>query len=129
MRTSHEQEEEKFMAEVQELRSDMTAKGTSRSQDVMGEAISVRKVHTKEMSRLFKSKNEIYNVLLIEGQYYLPPFEECTIDFMRDVFKGRRKVSAAVELQFLLGVDSIHSISIFQSADAACRSFTTRNSR
>ena len=27
------------------------------------------------------------------GQYYLPPYDECTVEYLRDIFAGRRKVS------------------------------------
>jgi hypothetical protein len=72
----------------------MREQNTSRIQDVMGENMgNMRKVHTREMSRLFKSKHEIYRILSIEGQFYLPPFDECTVDFLRDVFSGKKLVS------------------------------------
>jgi hypothetical protein len=59
----------------------------------MGEQVGLKRIHTREMSRLFKSKREIYQILLIEGQYYLPPFEDCTVDYLRDIFCGKKKVS------------------------------------
>ncbi len=55
---------------------------------------TMRKVHTREMSRLFRSKREIYQILVVEGQFYLPPYEECTIDFLRQLFEGTKKVSS-----------------------------------
>jgi hypothetical protein len=70
----------------------MDKKGTYRIQDAMGEHMEVKRIHTREMSQLFKSKKEIYTVLMSEGQLYLPPFEDCTIDYMRDIFNGRKKV-------------------------------------
>jgi hypothetical protein len=30
----------------------------------------------------------------IVGQYYLPPYDECTVDFLKLVASGRKKVSA-----------------------------------
>ena len=70
-----------FQAEMKELRQDMHGMNTGRSQDVMGEQMGgIKKVHTREMSRLFRSKKEIYQILLIEGQFYLPPIEDCTLD-------------------------------------------------
>jgi hypothetical protein len=59
----------------------------------MGEEHTMKKIHTREMSRIFRSKKEVYQILMIEGQFYLPPIEECTIDFLRDIFSGKKKVS------------------------------------
>ena len=83
-----------YQAEFKELRQDMQEMNTGRSQDVMGEQMTgIRKVHTREMSRLFRSKREIYQTLLIDGQFYLPPIEDCTIDFLRDIMSGKKSVS------------------------------------
>ena len=30
---------------------------------------------------------------MLIGQYYLPPYNECTVDFLRDIFAGRKKVT------------------------------------
>lgn len=43
-----------------------------------------------------KSKLDVYKVLTKEGQYYLPPYTECTMDFMADVIQGKKKVSEGV---------------------------------
>jgi hypothetical protein len=31
-------------------------------------------------------------VLATEGQYYLPPYTECTIDYLQGILSGRKKV-------------------------------------
>lgn len=54
----------------------------------------MKRVHTRDLSRLFKSKRDLYNIMLIEGQHYIPPIEECTVDFLRDLFCGKKKVSS-----------------------------------
>jgi hypothetical protein len=82
-----------FQREFDELKSDMREAGVQKTQSVMGQSVEMKKIHTREMSRIFRSKKEIYQILLIEGQYYLPPFEDCTIDFLRDMFSGRKRVS------------------------------------
>jgi hypothetical protein len=58
----------------------------------MGEEVEVKRIHTRDMSQLFKSKKEIYTILMSQGQLYLPPYEDCTIDYLRDIFNGRKKV-------------------------------------
>jgi len=34
-----------------------------------------------------------HSPLTLIGQYYLPPYNECTVDFLRDIFAGRKKVT------------------------------------
>jgi hypothetical protein len=40
-----------------------------------------------------KSKVDIYNILAIEGQLYLPPINDCSMDFIREIMNGKKKVS------------------------------------
>ena len=86
-------EELAYYEEIQRMKKDMKKAGVTTTQAVMGQEVKLKKIHTREMSRLFRSKKEIYEMMLINGQYYLPPFEECTIDFLRDIFKGKKLVS------------------------------------
>jgi hypothetical protein len=58
---------ELYHLEIDNLRKDMKAVGARNTQQVMGEQEGLKKIHTREMSRLFKSKREIYQILLIEG--------------------------------------------------------------
>ena len=41
-----------------------------------------------------QSKNEIYRLLTVEAELYLPPQKETSIYFVRDVFHGNKKVNA-----------------------------------
>ena len=41
-----------------------------------------------------KSKLDIYNILSKEGQYYLPDITECSMQFIKDILAGKKKVSA-----------------------------------
>ena len=90
---NEQREELQFYAEAKDLKAGMAAMNTKKTQDAMGEPLQIKKIHTREMSKLFRSKKEIYQILLIEGQFYLPPIEDCTIDYLRDIFSGRKKVS------------------------------------
>ena len=45
----------------------MRDKGMSKMQDAMGDPYAIKKIHTQEMSRLFRSKKEIYQIMIIEG--------------------------------------------------------------
>ncbi len=50
-----------FQGEMKELRKEMQQRNTTNIQDVMGEGIGrMKSVHTREMSRLFRSKKELY---------------------------------------------------------------------
>lgn len=54
------------------------------------ESNSVKKVHAADIMRNFRSKEDFIKILSIEGQFYLPPVQECTVDFLRDVCAGRK---------------------------------------
>ncbi len=87
-------DEQKLKDELFELRSVMQEQNLQNIQEALGEVhTDIKKIHTRELSQLMKSKKEIYQCLAIEGQFYLPPFDECTIDFVRDLFSGQKKVS------------------------------------
>lgn len=51
------------------------------------------KVSRAQLAHAMKSKLDIYNVLAIEGQMHLPPYEQCSMEFFRQIFKGEKKVS------------------------------------
>jgi hypothetical protein len=36
------------------------------------------------------------------GQYYLPPYKECTVEFLRDLFAGRKMVSDNLLIDYRL---------------------------
>jgi hypothetical protein len=48
------------------------------------------RVMTSDLSKYIKSKDDIYDILTIEGQLHLPPFDECTMEFMKDVLSGKK---------------------------------------
>ena len=45
-----------------------------------------------ELGGKARSKNEIYRILVAEGNMYLPPQSLCTVDFISDVFGSKKKV-------------------------------------
>lgn len=87
---------EEFKREEDIPRQAIQALNTSRKID---------RIKTIELQRFMKSKQDIYNILLTEGkhdpisyalgQYYLPPYSECSVEFLRDLFAGRKLVSIA----------------------------------
>jgi hypothetical protein len=50
------------------------------------------KVSRSELAGNAKSKLDFYNILAKEGQLYLPPYNECTMLFIRDITMGKKKV-------------------------------------
>ena len=51
------------------------------------------KVSRSQLGTQAKSKLDFYNILATEGQYYLPPYDECPLLFIRDIMFGKKKVS------------------------------------
>ena len=51
-------------------------------------------VSRSELQGRMKSKLDVYNILTKEGQLYLPPMNECSMDFIKEILGGRKKVSA-----------------------------------
>jgi hypothetical protein len=49
-----------------------------------------------------KSKVDIYNILAIEGQLYLPPISDCSMDFIREIMNGKKKVGRSHFLNLFL---------------------------
>ena len=52
------------------------------------------RVSRQQLNSVMKSKLDIYTILTKEGQYYLPPLTDCTMEFIKDIMTGKKKVSA-----------------------------------
>lgn len=50
-------------------------------------------VSRSQLKGVMKSKLDIYNILTKEGQMYMPPVNECTMEFIKEVLMGKKKVS------------------------------------
>lgn len=55
-------------------------------------APSTIKVSKGKLSSAFKSKADIYAALTVKGQLYLPPFNDCSMDFISAIMRGKKKV-------------------------------------
>jgi hypothetical protein len=42
------------------------------------------------MKALFRTKGELYNIFLEEGEYFLPPIPKTQIQFLKDVLVGKK---------------------------------------
>jgi hypothetical protein len=51
-----------------------------------------------DLRNFVKSKEDLYVILSIEGQLHLPPYDECTMEFMRDALCGRKRLITNREL-------------------------------
>jgi len=49
-------------------------------------------VVASDLRNFVKSKQDLYIILTIEGQLHLPPYDDCTMEFMRDALAGRKKL-------------------------------------
>ena len=49
-------------------------------------------VSSKEFSAKYRSKREIYNFLATDVGVYLPPYDNVTIYFIKDLMFGRKKM-------------------------------------
>ena len=58
----------------------------------------LRKVVASDLRNFVKSKEDLYIILTIEGQLNLPPYDECTMEFMRDALSGKKKLISNREL-------------------------------
>ena len=50
------------------------------------------KVNTNDLRNVIKSKHDLFQILALEGQLHLPPFDECNMEFMRGVLAGEKKL-------------------------------------
>jgi ssRNA-specific RNase YbeY (16S rRNA maturation enzyme) len=49
-------------------------------------------VVASDLRNFVKSKQDLYIILTIEGQLHLPPYDDCTMEFLRDALSGRKKL-------------------------------------
>ena len=49
-------------------------------------------ISSKEFSAKYRSKREIYNFLATDVGVYLPPYDNVTIYFIKDLLFGRKKM-------------------------------------
>ena len=40
----------------------------------------------------YKSKRDLYQQLTFKGDMFLPPINECPMDFMKEIMSGKKKV-------------------------------------
>ena len=50
------------------------------------------KISFKEFAAKYSSKREIYNFLAADAGVYLPPYDNVTIYFLKDMMAGKKKM-------------------------------------
>jgi ssRNA-specific RNase YbeY (16S rRNA maturation enzyme) len=50
------------------------------------------RVVASDLRNFVKSKQDLYIILTIEGQLHLPPYDDCSMEFMREALAGRKKL-------------------------------------
>ena len=58
-------------------------------------------VSRSQLKGVMKSKLDIYNILTKEGQLYLPPINDCPLEFIHAIINGKKKVFKNSELNII----------------------------
>ena len=61
-------------------------------QEVNDKGSKTVKVSSKEFAAKYKSKRETYNFLACDVGAYLPPYENVTIYFLKELMSGKKKM-------------------------------------
>lgn len=48
-------------------------------------------INWKEVSVHVRSKREVYQLMSLQGGYYLPPIEQTNRDYIHDIITGKKK--------------------------------------
>jgi hypothetical protein len=54
------------------------------------------KVHRNDISGVFTTKKGLHEFLTIEIKYFLPPIQYTNMDWLSDIWQGKRKVIASL---------------------------------
>ena len=55
-----------------------------------------------EFAAKYKSKREVYNFLAVDCHAYLPPYDNLTIYFLKDLVSGRKKSKSRKRTQLII---------------------------
>ena len=50
-------------------------------------------VNLLDLGSKARSKYEVYKILTNEGNLYLPPYKECSIEFITDYLEGKKSIN------------------------------------
>jgi hypothetical protein len=60
--------------------------------------MEMKKFNIKSMEGKAQTKHEIYTMMTAEGKWYLPPERVCTMEFIRNITIGAKKVLTFLNL-------------------------------
>ena len=74
------------------------------------------KVTKSQLSGVMKSKLNIYTILTRELQFYLPPLNECPMDFISDLMLGRKQMlkTSMIRMVNVPGFRELSGKSVFE---------------
>ena len=65
----------------------------NQQMQVVGQGpVQVTQVSSKEFAAKYNSKREIYNFLAADAGVYLPPYDNVTIYFLKELMGGKKKM-------------------------------------
>jgi hypothetical protein len=80
------------------MRKELDKKVKTRVEKFDDEEVEMMRVNAKDLSQIFKSKKDIYRIFSTSGQIYLPPFDDCTLDYLRGLMNNTKKVTSNLML-------------------------------
>ena len=73
----------------------MVDNGNQLMQPANQRQVALSQVSSKEFAAKYRSKREVYNFLATDVGVYLPPYDNVTIYFLKDLIWGRKKMLSA----------------------------------
>ena len=58
-----------------------------------------KKLNVNQLKSTFRTKNELYRFLSMDGKAFLPNVDSTNVYFLKDIFSGKKKVRSSVPLQ------------------------------
>ena len=75
----------------------------------LADSMEPQYVNVNAFSAKYRSKREIYSFLTVDGEVYMPPFENVTVYFCKAIVEGTKKCSSTYNLLTFLVV-SLHAV-------------------
>ena len=75
----------------------------------LADSMEPQYVNVNAFSAKYRSKREIYSFLTVDGEVYMPPFENVTVYFCKAIVEGTKKCSSTYNFLTFLVV-SLHAV-------------------
>jgi hypothetical protein len=87
----------------------------------------ISRVLHADINKFVKSKDDLYAILAIEGQLHLPPFDDCTLEFLRDILAGRKKAMSNSQINMVnvprLKEFNVSALTARAMSDSLCQQY------